>query len=91
LGLFCRKTGVGAKKNSTLFCVFTTFWDYCVLQGVAAQGEAAAGTLQKKSCLKTYRRFFGFLASCLNHQRNEEHEAQRWKGGARPRRGPEHH
>jgi len=66
LGLFCRKTGVRAKENDTLLCVFTCFWDSWLFQTLATQGEPARGRLQNKSCLKTYRRFFVRSGMCLN-------------------------
>jgi len=66
LGLFCRKTGVRAKQNDTLLCVFTCFWDSWLFQTLAPQGEPAVGRLQNKSYLKTYRRFFVRSGMCLN-------------------------
>jgi hypothetical protein len=66
LGLFCRKTGVRAKQNDTLLCVFTCFWDSWLFQTIAPQGEPARGRLKNKSCLKTYRRFFVRFGMCLN-------------------------
>jgi len=66
LGLFCRKTGVRPKLFNTLLCVFICFWDSWLFQTLAPQGEPAAGRLQNKSCLKTYRRFFVRSGMCLN-------------------------
>jgi hypothetical protein len=66
LGLFCRKTGVRHKLFNTLLCVFTGFWDCLALQVVVYESQAAAGHLQNKSCLKTYRRFFVRSRMCLN-------------------------
>jgi hypothetical protein len=65
-GLFCRKTGVRAKQNDTLFCVFTDCWDCFGLQVVAYEQQAPAELLQNKSCLKTYRRFFIRSGMCFN-------------------------
>jgi len=42
------------------------------LQAIAFQPQAAAKTLQKKSCLKTYRRFFVRSAMCHNRRVNVE-------------------
>src|ERR1022692_543344 len=67
LGLFCRKTGVRGKLFNTLLCVFTCFWDSRLFQTLAPQGEPARGSLQNKSCLKTYRRFFFRSGMCLNN------------------------
>jgi hypothetical protein len=67
LGLFCRKTGVRAKQNDTLLCVFTCFLDSWLFQTLAPQGEPARGRLKNKSCLKTYRRFFFRFGMCFNN------------------------
>jgi hypothetical protein len=66
LGLFCRKTGVRYKLFNTLLCVFTCFWDSWLFQILAPQREPAGGSLQNKSCLKTYRRFFVRFGIWLN-------------------------
>jgi len=66
LRLFCRKTGVRRKLFNTLLCVFTCFWDSWLFQTLAPQGEPAGGSLQNKSCLKTYRRFFVRSGMCSN-------------------------
>jgi hypothetical protein len=63
-------------SKSNNFTRFTTFYRVFGLQVIDAQEQALFETLQKKSCLKTYRRFFGFGNSCFNHQRNDEHETQ---------------
>jgi len=77
LGLFCRKTGVRPKLFNTLLCVFTCFWDSRLFQTLALQGEPARGSLQNKSCLKTYRRFFVRSGMCLNKSRESRND---WPG-----------
>jgi hypothetical protein len=49
------------------------------LQSVASQGQAAIKTLQKKSCLKTYRRFF--VRSGLCHNRPMNGKTVQWEMG----------
>jgi hypothetical protein len=49
------------------------------LQSVASQGQAAIKTLPKKSCLKTYRRFF--VRSGLCHNRRMNGRIVRWEMG----------
>jgi hypothetical protein len=42
------------------------------MQPLVGQPQAPVGTLPKKSCLKTYGRFFGFSPSCHNRAMNNE-------------------
>ena len=55
-----------------MLCVFTCFWDSGLFQTLTPQGEPSRGSLQNKSCLKTYRRFFVRSGLCLNHRMKVE-------------------
>jgi len=60
---FWQKNGGFAPKKSHFFSSFFTFLWFFLLQPVAGQPQALTGTLQKKSCLKAYGRFFVFSGS----------------------------
>jgi hypothetical protein len=67
-GSFWRKKGSlwqkkrGLSENiSHFFLSFFGFLGFCALQTVAFQGQAAIKPLPKKSCQKTYGRFFVFF------------------------------
>jgi hypothetical protein len=62
-GRFGRKTGVLGQEKNTLFCPFTRFSGFLRLQVVGWQNLPANARLQKKSRLKTYRRFLFLRAS----------------------------
>jgi len=66
----------------SLFSRFFTFSCFLLPQPFAAQEFAPAGTLPKKSCLKTYRRFFAFWqvwhsGSMIDAKWNIENEESR--------------
>jgi hypothetical protein len=74
---FWRKIKAVLQKNRGLlenilhfFSRFPGFLGFFPLQSVASQGQAAIKTLQKKSCLKTYRRFFVRSGLCHNRPMN---------------------
>jgi hypothetical protein len=58
LGRFGRKTGVGRGEKNIFFCLFARFSGFLRLQVVVGQKLPEDLRLQKKSCRKTYRRFF---------------------------------
>ena len=51
---------VPLRDNPVLFCAFSRFDGFFLMQVVVRQHLADSGRLQKKSCRKTYGRFFGF-------------------------------
>jgi hypothetical protein len=61
------------------FSCFLGFLGFFPLQAVDGQAQAAIRTLQKKSCLKTYRRFSVRSAMC--HNRRMRVENNNWKTG----------
>ena len=74
LGRFGRETGGWRAGKSILFCIFSHFSGILRLQVIAVQYFADFGTLQKKSCLKTSRRFFDFRELCHNRPMNYEND-----------------
>jgi hypothetical protein len=60
LARFGRKKAIRAKENDTCFCVFSDYRRFYALQAVAGKELTSTLTLQKKSYLKTYGRFFDF-------------------------------
>ena len=58
--LFGRKTGCPRLEKTILFCVFSVFWDFPPCKAIDYQWLAEPEAFQKKSCLKTSRRFFVF-------------------------------
>jgi hypothetical protein len=71
---FGRKTGVGLPKKSILFCTFSRFSGFPSLEVVVCQGLPEYGRLPKKSCRKTYCRFFDFRGWWHNRCMNDENE-----------------
>jgi hypothetical protein len=72
-GCFWPKNGGILQKNGGFreiilhfFLRFPCFLGLCPSQPIASQPQAAIQPLPKKSCLKTYRRFFGLPALCHN-------------------------
>jgi hypothetical protein len=59
-GHFGRKTGGWAREKSILFCTFSRFGGFLLWHVIVGQALADSARLQKKSCLKTSRRFFDF-------------------------------
>ena len=59
------------------FSRFFGFWGLFALQTVAMQQQAAIKPLPKKSCSKTYRRFFVFSNVCQNQPVRVEQQARR--------------
>jgi hypothetical protein len=85
-GRFCpKKRGVLQKNGgpteiiSHFFSRFFGFWGFPPSQAVAFQPQAAIRPLQKKSCLKTYRRFSVRSGMCHNRRVNVEND--NWKTG----------
>jgi hypothetical protein len=77
MGLFGRKTGVPAKENDIVASTFSLLRGFFVLQAFDGQDFPPAGTLRKKSRLKTYRRFSAFFWLCHNRFHDDwiEHHA----------------
>jgi hypothetical protein len=69
-GAILQKIGGPTKTILHFFSRFSGCLGFFHLQAVASQGQAAIKTLQKKSCLKTYRRFFVRPAMCHNRPMN---------------------
>jgi hypothetical protein len=74
-----QKSGGFAEIILHFFSRFPGFLEFLPLQSVAFQGQAAIKTLQKKSCLKTYRRFF--VRSGLCHNRRMNGKTVQWEMG----------
>jgi hypothetical protein len=76
-GCFWPKKGAILQKNRGpteiilhFFSRFSGFLGFSPLQAVLFQGPAPVRPLQKKSCLKSYRRFFVRSAMCHNRRMN---------------------
>ena len=68
--LFWQEKRGFAKIISHFFSRFSSFSAFLSLQPVALQRQAAVRPLQKKSCLKHYRRFFVSPAMCHSRRMN---------------------
>jgi hypothetical protein len=62
---FGRKTGVEGLPKNTFFYIFSRISCFLRSQAVVFQNFPQNSNFTKKSCLKTYRRFFVF-AGCAN-------------------------
>jgi hypothetical protein len=76
---FCRKIRGVSQKNGGptkiilhFFSSFFGFGGFLPLQAIDFQAQAAVQPLQKKSCLKHYRRFFVCPGICQNRRMNVE-------------------
>ena len=85
---FWPKNGAILQKNEGpteiilhFFSRFSGFSGFFPLQAIAVQRQAAIQPLQKKSYLKTYRRFF--VRSGICHNRRMRVENINWKTGRR--------
>jgi hypothetical protein len=69
--LFWQEKRGWLQKKRNFFSRFFVFERIVQLQPLAAQPHAAGGTPLKKSCLKTYGRFFGFSNLCQNGRHDD--------------------
>jgi hypothetical protein len=74
LGRFGRKTGFWREEKKQFLCIFSCFCRFVRLQVVVCQHLPENLPLQKKSCRKTYGRFFYFRELCHNRARIDENE-----------------
>jgi hypothetical protein len=93
---FWRKNRAILQKNGGLteiilhfFLRFFCFLGLFPLQLVVSEQQAPVSPLQKKSCLKSYRRFFERSGICHNRRMNDEKFNGTWaattpRGGDRP-------
>jgi hypothetical protein len=88
MGCFCPKIRAVLQKNGGFreiilhfFLCFSRFLGFCSLHPVAFQQQAPLQPLQKKSCLKHYRRFF--VRSGLCHDRRMNERKVQWAMGRR--------
>jgi hypothetical protein len=72
MSLFGRKTRVPRDKNDIVRSCFCAFWRSKGAQAAHRQELAEGETTRKKSCLKTYGRFFVFGEVCHTRAMNTE-------------------
>jgi hypothetical protein len=88
---FCLKIRAILQKNGGpteiilhFFSRFSGFSGFSLSQAIAFQCHPAIQPLQKKSCLKSYRRFFVRFGMCHNRRMNDEKFDGRWAGSKEP-------
>jgi hypothetical protein len=69
--LFGRKTGFPRQENDIVQSCFSSFAWWRVTQAIVSQELARNASVAKKSCLKTYRRFFVFGESWYHFAMND--------------------
>jgi hypothetical protein len=79
IGAILQKNGGSTEIILHFFSRFPGFLGFVPLQAIASQGQPAIKTLPKKSCLKTYRRFF--VRSGLCHNRRMNGKIVQWEMG----------
>jgi hypothetical protein len=75
-----QKNGGPTEIILRFFLCFSDFSGFFPSQAVAFQRQAAIPLLPKKSCLKTYRRFFVRSRMCHNRPMNDEKFNGQWAG-----------
>jgi hypothetical protein len=83
-GRFGRKTGVWRREKNTLFCTFARFRGFLLLQVVGHKCLPESLPPEKKSCLKTYGRFYDFGRMCHDDRMNIKKVAALQNGGGIP-------